>query len=586
MPGYILCQAQGGLNDIACQIWHCTAYAIQHKRSIILTKSAYFQTNIFDIFDFSAYPVPVYPLEKLKSIAYDDVAPPYCEEYVKCFLDKDANQAEISKHMQKGGYRFDKSVFFSEKTLLLHDTCGGGSESLNFFRHIKFTPHMIKFFKDNTKGFPTEYNALHIRNTDIKTNVFALLQNINTSKLPLFIATDDTHLKSYISKTYCKTFSTSFETDNGHNLHYVDAKFNLEWAIVDLLCLVFSQNTMLSIYEEAGVPIQSGYTYLIDGLKPLKEKFRSQIYPKDLAVLLAYFNPCNSKRILMNFLYTYNYLKADGVPVYAIECLFPNQKPSVAFADVRVVESNSYFFYKEALFRLLETTVPVEYTKLLFLDADLYYTEKNWYNIISASLDVDEVVQPYKTLNYLDLTYKHVMHSRPSYVAVEEGSKQESSIGMAWAMTRDYYNRCGFFDYCLLGSGDTVSAIHFTNRDYTPTAEDKILRHHKETHAEYSKKPKPRSFGYCDLVINHLYHGSLTKRGYWERNDLLTAIHGDVSNSLITNDYGLFEWKDKKDRDMFNKVVYRYFHDRDDDGLYDDINCDVKMDIKYKPHYF
>jgi hypothetical protein len=223
--------------------------------------------------------------------------------------------------------------------------------------------------------------------------------------------------------------------------------------------------------------------------------------------------------------------------------------------------------------------VQLWYFSLLYL----YYTEKDWYNEISFSLDIHEVVQPYKTLNYLDLTYKNVLHSRPSYVS--EIAK-ESAIGMAWAMTRDYYNRCGFFDNCILGNGDTISAIHFTNRDYTSSSREVILKAHKETHAEYSKKPKPISTSFCDLTLNHLYHGSLTKRQYWERNAILDALDSDISNFLIINECGLFEWKEKKARGHFNKLMYRYFIDRDDDDMYEDINCDVKLDIKYKPHQF
>jgi len=583
MPGYILCQAQGGLNDIACQIWHCSQYAIQHQRSIILTKSAYFQTDLFDIFDFSDYPVPVYSLDKLKSITYDAVEPSCLEGYVQLFLNKEANMKEISKYMALGYYRFDKAVTFSPTTLLFHDSCGGGSESIQFFKHIKFTPYMINFFREKTKSFPSEYNALHIRNTDIKTNVYPLLQNINTNQLPLFIGTDDTSLKSYLLKTYCKTFSTAFKTNNTHNLHYVDEPHILEWAIVDLLSLVFSKNTMLSAYNQAGLTIESGYTRLIDGLKSNKEHFHSQIYPQDMAVLLTFFNPCNSKRILMNFLYTYSNLKTAGVPVYAIECLFPNQKPSIGFDDIRIVRSDSYFFYKEALLRLLEPTIPAQYTKLLFLDADLYYSEPNWYNEISHTLNSHEVVQPFKKLNYLDLTYKYVLHSRPSFASEIE---KESAIGMAWAMTRDYYNRCGFFDYCLLGNGDTLSAVHFTGRGFTKESEKVLLKLHQETYKEHCKKPKPSSVGYCDLTINHLYHGSLKNRSYWNRNFLFDEIQEDVSNHLITNEYGLFEWKSQEMKQKWGKVIYKYFVDRKDDDMYEDINSDINVEIKYKPSYF
>lgn len=588
MPGYILCQAHGGLNDITCQIWHCTVYALKHDKSIILTHWAYFGSDLFEIFDFSNYPVPVFSLDKLRSITYDAVEPSVSEEYVKCFLNKTANINEMQKFMSPTTSLnvFDKTKTYPETTLLFHDSCGGGLESIEFFKHIQFTIYMYRFFRDQAKNFPKLYNALHIRNTDIKTDVYPLLETINTTKLPLFIGTDDLSLKKYILTTYRSTFATSFEAKKDIvNLHYADTKYVLEWALVDLLMMVFSENTIKSSYDKAGLIIHSGFTRLIDGLKTIKAKLHEALFPKNMAVLMTFFNPCKSKRILMNFLYTYNNLKTAGIPVFAIECLFPNQTPSIGFDDIRIVHSTSYFFYKEALLRILEKSVPSQYTKFLFLDADLYYNEPNWYDMIESALDTHEVVQPYKTLNYLDLTYKNVLHSRPSYASVPSSSKNESAIGMAWAMTRSYYNRCGFYDECLLGNGDTVSAIHFTNRSFEG-CDDILLNIHKETHALYSKKPKPNSVGYCDLVINHLYHGSLKNRKYWDRNFLFNEVDGDISHLMTTNEYGLFEWKTPEIKLKWNKIIFRYFSERDDDDMYEDITAEVKMELKYTPQKF
>jgi len=278
MEGYILCQAHGGLNDIACQIWTCTMYAMKHNRGIILTHWSYFRSDLFEIFDFSDYPIPVYPLDKFKSITYDAVEPEVSKDYLNCFLDKPNNIKNIADYV----FCIPVTTFNKEKeypytTLLFHDSCGGGSHSIQFFKHVKFTPYMIQFYKEKTLDYPLEYNALHIRNTDIKTDVQPLLQTIN-NKIPLFIGTDDTSLKEYILKTYPNTFSSSFNTNNTGNLHYRNEKYILEWAIVDLISMVFSQNTIKSTYNIAKVPITSGFTHLIDLLKTIKSKIYKEVY--------------------------------------------------------------------------------------------------------------------------------------------------------------------------------------------------------------------------------------------------------------------------------------------------------------------
>jgi hypothetical protein len=253
-------------------------YAIKHNRSIILTHWSYFKSDLFDIFDFSNYPVPVYPLKKFKSITYDAVEPEVSKDYLNCFLDKPNNMRNIADNLNLIPTTvFNKEREYPETTLLFHDSAGGGDDSLEFFKHIKFTPFMARFYGEKTLNYPSEYNALHIRNTDIKTNVEPLLQTISNNELPLFIGTDDISLKEHILKTYTNTFSSSFETKNDDNLHYVPDEYILEWAIVDLLSMVFSQNTIKSTYARAEVPIYSGFTRLIDLLKTIKSKIHKEI---------------------------------------------------------------------------------------------------------------------------------------------------------------------------------------------------------------------------------------------------------------------------------------------------------------------
>ena len=301
----------------------------------------------------------------------------------------------------------------------------------------------------------------------------------------------------------------------------------------------------------------------------------------DLAVLLNFFNPCNSKRILMNFLYIFNALQAKGVPVFAIECLFPKQTPSISFENVKHVRTTAYMFHKERLYRILEKSVPKKFTKLMFLDADLFYDESNWYDVVSDSLNVHECVQPFKLVNYLDLTYtKKYQSAKP--VVLNEHTEHDPNyqVGMAWAMTRDYYNRCGFYDYCIIGNGDLLSAMHITGKSFD-SSKGVIIRLHAESYSEYTKKPKPKSVGHCDLTLNHLYHGSLKKRKYWDRNFLFKDIEGDISKWITTNADGVFEWKTATDTEKWNEVILEHFSERKDDDLYHNLDVNVSLSMVF-----
>lgn len=277
--GYILCQAQGGLNDIACQIWVCTEYAIKYQREIILTHWSYFSSDLFDVFDFTDYPVKVHPITLLKDISYISVEPSDCNEYVELFKDKHGNFDKIYNLHTNDTRRFDKNRSYGATTLLLHDSCGGGSESVNFIQHVQFTKRFKEFFREKTRSYPPVYNAIHIRNTDIKTNVAAILNVINVFiKIPCFIGTDDLGLKHEILDIIPNTFSSSFDPIAIEtNLHYTRSKDVLEWALIDLFTMVFSYNTISEVYLLAGEKITSGYSRLIDALKTSKDTLRGKL---------------------------------------------------------------------------------------------------------------------------------------------------------------------------------------------------------------------------------------------------------------------------------------------------------------------
>ena len=125
---------------------------------------------------------------------------------------------------------------------------------------------------------------------------------------------------------------------------------------------------------------------------------------KDMAICFVLFNPAQTKRILMNYLYVKNILELQDLPVFTLELVYKGRKPELP--DAFHVEAESFMFHKENLCRILETKIPCQYTKLAFLDADVYFTDKTWYTNVSALLNTYDVVQPFERAHWLDLTYK------------------------------------------------------------------------------------------------------------------------------------------------------------------------------------
>jgi len=123
-----------------------------------------------------------------------------------------------------------------------------------------------------------------------------------------------------------------------------------------------------------------------------------------MAIGLVVFNPAKSKRMLMNALYVWNYYKTKGLPVFVLELVFGDNEPE--FKKAFHVRGESPMFHKERLCRLLEQRIPRKYKKLAFLDADVLFPDDSWYEETSDLLDDYDVVQPFLTADWLDLSYK------------------------------------------------------------------------------------------------------------------------------------------------------------------------------------
>jgi hypothetical protein len=280
---------------------------------------------------------------------------------------------------------------------------------------------------------------------------------------------------------------------------------------------------------------------------------------RDMAIGLVFFNPASSKRMVMNYLYVWNLLKTQGLPVFTLELVFGDATPEIKKAHH--VRGNSYMFHKERLCRLLEERIPSKYKKLLFLDADIVFSGDTWYEEISTLLDSHDVVQPFTRAHWLDLTYTNVELTRETVLNMK-GSMWDFKYhpGFAWAFRREWYRKVGFFDWAVTGSGDTLSSAKWLNKAF-PEKFKSLPFAMRRAYASYRKLESP-TITSREGDVFHLYHGSRKKRQYSERHHLLD-VNEDIKDMITLNRDGVYEWKDAK----WNVVLYEYFRNREDDDI-------------------
>jgi hypothetical protein len=277
---------------------------------------------------------------------------------------------------------------------------------------------------------------------------------------------------------------------------------------------------------------------------------------RELAVCFVYFNVARSKRILMNYLYVTNKLRISNIPFFTLELVY--DQPEIS--DAIHICGTTAIFHKEQLCHLLETHVPPEYTKLLFLDADILFANPHWYSRVSDLLDTYQVVQPFRDAVFLDLTYTKQMIKKPSVLFMDR-HQYDSKFhpGFGWGFQRAWFRKVGFYQYAISGCGDTFSVSAWLRAPLPSTYP--FQEAYRSSYNEYKQYPPP-TMTFCEGIIYHLWHGSMDNRQWKSRHAIIDGI-SDVRSILKIEPGKPFELTDATIDQKFRD----YFTNRDDDGL-------------------
>jgi hypothetical protein len=283
----------------------------------------------------------------------------------------------------------------------------------------------------------------------------------------------------------------------------------------------------------------------------------------DLAVLLVFFDYIGSVRILMNYLFMREKLKLANIPVFTLELVMEGEHPKIS--DAIHVYGSSYLFQKEHLLRLLEKQVPQQFTKLACLDADVLFDDPEWYDKLSTLLDTYQVVQCFKTACWLDLTYTRMQKKAHSCVRVADGKRfyedpnRHYHPGYGWAFTRDWYNKSGFYDLAVIGSGDTLFSYGIMGHPAKKTYETRI---YYNSYSEWLLTLGDVQRSFLPVTLYHLYHGPTAKRQYVSRYASFEKYNQIEDCLAPKNADGVYELLYPE----LNSAMFEVFKTRDDDG--------------------
>ncbi|MDJ0535700.1 MAG: hypothetical protein QNJ70_24965 [Xenococcaceae cyanobacterium MO_207.B15] len=266
----IFCRPRGGLNDMLCQIDKCRIYAIKSNRKLwVDTSRSGFHDCLSNYFE----PIRDFYFGSPINNNYAD------NSYFPKFLTHkiDSYESEFDRSFRKfvdketrTPLTFNFKSYYSEK-ILLHEQCGGGFDSIRTLDLLQLKQDIrrkIKYIIENIG----EYDSIHIRNTDLKTDYKYFFNKLrNKIKRRVVICTDDFNCQQYARDFWGDKLTVvhSLIDTKGKPLHLTNFKktdryrVNIE-TLTDLLVLASAKNFYKCQTNQGRV---SGFAELAESLR-------------------------------------------------------------------------------------------------------------------------------------------------------------------------------------------------------------------------------------------------------------------------------------------------------------------------------
>lgn len=292
-----------------------------------------------------------------------------------------------------------------------------------------------------------------------------------------------------------------------------------------------------------------------------------------LAVITCHFNWCNFARPRSNLHRFLRQMDASRIPVYGVEAVLPGQ---VAQTTGRVgwqqitVSHHAQLFQKEALLNIAATLPPDEFTKLAWVDADVWFDNPHWYEITSQLLELAPVVQPFAQAVWTSRTGGDE-RKMPSAAKARSADPRKGHPGFAMAARRSMWKYGpGLSALSITGAGDVLfsngafgDGFHGQPKKAVGSNPSLYLSWLDQFKSWMAGEKKVIDTLYVPGSCYHEWHGDFQNRGYTTRHDVLEIF--DAEKHLTKAREGHLEWTRETPPELMAEVL-KYFSNRKEDG--------------------
>jgi hypothetical protein len=298
-----------------------------------------------------------------------------------------------------------------------------------------------------------------------------------------------------------------------------------------------------------------------------------------LHVVTAVANPIRWESRIRLYRDFERHMLDSGVHLTVVECAYGERPfqcagtPGVNHVGVR---AKTLIWTKENLLNLGIARVDAKY--IATIDADIRFRKPGWASETVHALQQYDVVQPWSDCYDLGPDDDH-LHAHRSFCRLwadrqpivqgpnAAGSYQFGHPGYAWAYTRQALDWLGgLVETAALGAADHHMALALIGR-VAESVPGNLKESYKAPLYRWQQRAMQHIAGNISYVagsIEHMWHGSKTKRDYVGRWDILARNAFDPTTDLKRNTWGVLELAGNKPD--LRRDLDGYFRARDEDS--------------------
>jgi len=335
--------------------------------------------------------------------------------------------------------------------------------------------------------------------------------------------------------------------------------------------------------------------------------------------ITSFFNPEGYQNKIDNFrLFRKRTTFGQGLPLVVVELAFgtlPFQLKEKTDAEVliqRRTDPQNVLWQKERMLNIALDYLPSNCTKVVWLDADTFFSNKQWVRETARKLEKHVVVQPFAWLVRLPpetlwmnpadidasmrweegglvpfrqlyfsagfMVGSRGLHHMVYHLINDANDHELGHCGIAWAAQRWLLDKHKFYDKFITGGADNLmfQAMlgHFRPMMRTHLSPD--LRHNVAFWANKFYRDVRGRVSYTDGLGLTLWHGHRKNRGYSKRYDVLLDNKYDPATDIaVDNNTGVWVWS--SDKPELHSQMQEYFSSR----VEEHVNWKEYMDDAY-----